>query len=45
MRNEFTAIFELDDEQEEQFYIAYCVEIPGPNGQGKTLDEARVQFD
>ena len=44
MRNEFTAVFELDDEQEEQCYIAYCVEIPGPNGQGKTLDEARANL-
>ena len=37
MRNEFTAIFEKDEE----WYIAYCPEIPGANGQGKTLDECR----
>ena len=37
MTNEFTAIIEQDD----GWYIAYCPEIPGANGQGKTKDEAR----
>ena len=37
MQNEFTAIIERDGE----WYIAYCPEIPGANGQGKTKDEAR----
>ena len=37
MRNEFTAIIERDGE----WYIAYCPEIPGANGQGSTKDEAR----
>ena len=37
MRNEFTAIIERDAE----WYIAYCPEVPGANGQGKTLDECR----
>ncbi len=37
MKNEFTAIIERDGE----WYIAYCPEIPGANGQGKTKDEAR----
>ena len=37
MRNEFTAIIERDSE----WYIAYCPEIPGANGQGRTKDEAR----
>ena len=37
MANEFTAIFERDGD----WYIAYCAEIPGANGQGKTKDEAR----
>ena len=37
MTNEFTAIIERDGE----WYIAYCPEIPGANGQGKTKDEAR----
>lgn len=37
MINEFTAIFERDGD----WYIAYCPEIPGANGQGRTKDEAR----
>lgn len=37
MHNEFTAVFERDDE----WYIAYCPEIPGANGQGQTKEEAR----
>lgn len=37
MHNEFTAIIEKD----EGWYIAYCPEIQGANGQGKTLDECR----
>jgi predicted RNase H-like HicB family nuclease len=37
MKHEFTAIFERDGE----WYIAYCPEIPGANGQGKTKGEAR----
>lgn len=37
MRNEFTAIIERD----EDWFIAYCPEIPGANGQGRTKDEAR----
>ncbi|HEU5451350.1 MAG TPA: type II toxin-antitoxin system HicB family antitoxin [Terriglobales bacterium] len=37
MRNEFTAIFEQDGD----WFIAYSPEIPGANGQGTTLDEAR----
>ena len=36
MHNEFTAIIERDEE----WFIAYCSEIPGANGQGKTKDEA-----
>ena len=32
MRNEFTAMVEQDG----PWYIAYCPEIPGANGQGKT---------
>ena len=35
MHNEFTAIVERDGE----WFIAYCPEIPGANGQGKTKDE------
>lgn len=37
MLNEFTAIIEHDGD----WYIAYCPEIPGANGQGRTKDEAR----
>lgn len=37
MKNEFTAIIEQDGE----WFIAYCPEIPGANGQGRTKDEAR----
>jgi predicted RNase H-like HicB family nuclease len=37
MRNEFTAIFEQDG----PWYIGYCLEIPGANGQGATLEECR----
>lgn len=36
MHNEFTAIVERDDE----WFVAYCLEVPGANGQGKTRDEA-----
>ncbi|MGA2060450.1 MAG: type II toxin-antitoxin system HicB family antitoxin [Thermoguttaceae bacterium] len=35
MHNEFTAVIERD----EDWYIAYCPEIPGANGQGKTKEE------
>ena len=38
--NEFNAVFERDGE----WYIAYCPEIPGANGQGKTKDEARASL-
>ena len=37
MRNEFTAIIE----REGDWYIAFCPEIPGANGQGRTKEEAR----
>ena len=36
MHNEFTAVVERDQD----WHIAYCPEIPGANGQGKTQDEA-----
>jgi predicted RNase H-like HicB family nuclease len=36
MANEFTAIIEHDGD----WYIAYCAEIPGANGQGQTREEA-----
>lgn len=37
MSSEFTAIIERDGE----WVIAYCAEIPGANGQGRTKEEAR----
>ena len=37
MHNEFTAIIE----QEGDWFVAYCPEIPGANGQGRTRDEAK----
>jgi predicted RNase H-like HicB family nuclease len=36
MHNEFTAIVERDDE----WFVAYCPEVPGANGQGRSRDEA-----
>ena len=35
MHNEFTAVVEQDG----IWFIGYCPEIPGANGQGKTKDE------
>lgn len=37
LRNEFTAVIERDG----KWFIAYCPEIPGANGQGRTKAEAR----
>jgi predicted RNase H-like HicB family nuclease len=37
LKNEFTAVIERDGE----WFIAYCPEIPGANGQGRTKAEAR----
>ncbi len=37
MRNEFTMIIEEDGE----WFIGYCPEIPGANGQGRTVEECR----
>ncbi len=37
MHNEFTAIIENDGE----WYISYCPEVPGANGQGKTIEESK----
>jgi predicted RNase H-like HicB family nuclease len=36
MANEFTAVIERDGD----WFIAYCPEVPGANGQGETKDEA-----
>jgi predicted RNase H-like HicB family nuclease len=35
MHNEFTAVVEFDG----QWYVSYCPEIPGANGQGTTREE------
>jgi predicted RNase H-like HicB family nuclease len=40
MHNEFTAIIEKD----EGWYIAYCPEVPGANGQGKTIEECKASL-
>lgn len=40
MHNEFTAIIEKD----EGWYIAYCPEVPGANGQGKTIEECKTNL-
>ncbi len=40
MYNEFTAVLERDGE----WYISYCPEIPGANGQGKTKEAARTSL-
>jgi predicted RNase H-like HicB family nuclease len=37
MRNEFTMVVEQDGE----WFIGYCPEIPGANGQGRTVEECR----
>ena len=37
LHNEFTAIIERD----EKWYIGYCPEIPGANGQGETVEECK----
>lgn len=40
MSNTYTAIFERDGE----WYVAYCPEVPGANGQGRTKEEARASL-
>ena len=40
MHDEFTAIIE----QDEGWFIAYCLEIPGANGQGRTVDDCRANL-
>ena len=36
MRNEFTAVIERDGE----WFVAWCPEIPGANGQGRSREES-----
>jgi len=40
VRNEFTAIIDKDAD----WYVAYCPEIPGAKGQGRTVDEYRASL-
>ncbi len=40
MRNEFTAIVERDG----PWFIAYCAEVPGANGQGTTHEECMAHL-
>ena len=37
MLGHFTGIYEKDG----KFYIGYCPEVPGANGQGETMEECR----
>jgi predicted RNase H-like HicB family nuclease len=37
VRNEFTAVYEHDGE----WIVAYCPEVPGANGQGRSKEDAR----
>ena len=37
MSAQFNAIYEKG----EKFYIGYCPEVPGANGQGATIEECR----
>ena len=37
MHNEFTAIIEKDG----SWFVSYCPEVQGANGQGRTKEEAR----
>jgi predicted RNase H-like HicB family nuclease len=40
MRNEFTAVIERDGE----WFIAWSPEVPGANGQGRTVEECRANL-
>ena len=40
MTNEFTAVIERDGD----WFVAYCPEISGANGQGKTAAEAKASL-
>ena len=37
MRNEFTAVIERDND----WFVAWSPEIPGANGQGRSVEECR----
>jgi predicted RNase H-like HicB family nuclease len=40
MRNEFTAVIERDGE----WFVGWSPEIPGANGQGRTVEECRASL-
>ena len=40
MRNEFTAVIEQDG----GWFVAWSPEIPGANGQGRTVEECRASL-
>ena len=40
MHNEFTMVIEQDGE----WFIGYCPEIPGANGQGRTIEDCRANL-
>ena len=40
MSNTFTAILERDGD----WYVAYCPEVSGANGQGRSKEEARTSL-
>jgi predicted RNase H-like HicB family nuclease len=40
MRNEFMAVIERDGD----WFIGYCPEIPGANGQGRTAEECKTSL-
>ena len=40
MRNEFTAVIERDGD----WFVAWSPEIPGANGQGRTIEECRANL-
>jgi predicted RNase H-like HicB family nuclease len=40
MRNEFTAVIEQDGE----WFVSWSPEIPGANGQGRTVEECRASL-
>jgi predicted RNase H-like HicB family nuclease len=40
MRNEFTAVIERDGE----WFVAWSPEVPGANGQGRSVEECRASL-
>jgi len=40
MRNEFTAVIERDG----NWFVAWSPEVPGANGQGRTVEECRASL-